>query len=392
MGILFMFNGTYPDGMAMSKRLHLYGKALLENGISPHIVFPVNTNSKRSGCHEGIHYSSFKSPMVSRRFILQLINDLYAAFYFAGHGYRLAKKYNVFFVSGFGWFAGFLLTLAIHLRNARIIFEVNENPYSPEGGRLDPVWVRKVRRQLMLNLTFKFTDGFIVISEKLEKLINGIRKKSAYVLKVPILIDDAYKVITNRFAEDQPYILHAGALSETKDGMIAVFEAFAKACKQTAIPLKFILTIKVMQPQLMRKIELIIKNNDLGGRVIFKGLLSEKELDELRASCAMAIVNKPSNWQNDYNFPTKLGELLSAGVPVIVSSTGEMCKYLKDEETALFVPADDSDAIACKILQILNNPDLASNIRHNGKELAKNSFHYKNHSRKLAEFFNEIAP
>jgi glycosyltransferase involved in cell wall biosynthesis len=146
-----------------------------------------------------------------------------------------------------------------------------------------------------------------------------------------------------------------------------------------------------MQRGLLQKIESIINTNGLKDRVVFKGQLSKKELDELRNSCTLAIVNKPSNWQNDYNFPTKLGELMIAGIPVIASSTGEMGKYLKDNETAFIVPANDIDAIAEKILFIVNNPDIATIIGQNGKNFALEKFNFLNYSDKLTAFFKSVA-
>jgi glycosyltransferase involved in cell wall biosynthesis len=390
MRVLFLFNGVYPEGMAMSNRLHLYAKGLLANGVQVDVVIPSNKRSYTSGFYEGIKFSTIKNPIIFQNYFLCQINSVFAAFYYAKYCFYLAKNYDVFLIPGFGWFSALLMIVSTHMGGSRIVMEVNENPYAPEGGRLDPVWIRRIRRQLMLYLPFQFTDGFIVISESLEKLIKNYKKKNARIIKIPIIIDKSSETLSGSKIIEFPFILHAGALSETKDGVIAVFEAFSKACKQLKVPLRFILTIKVMQPGLLQKIESIINTNGLKDRVIFKGQLSKKELDDLRNSCTLAIINKPSNWQNDYNFPTKLGELMLAGIPVIASSTGEMGKYLMDNETAFIVPANDIDAIAEKILFIVNNPDIATRVGQNGKNFALKKFNFLSYSNELAAFLKAL--
>ena len=390
MRVLFLFNGVYPEGMAMSNRLHLYAKGLLANGVQADVVIPSNKRSYASGFYEGINFSTIKNPIIFQNYFLHQINSVFAAFYYAKYCFYKAKKYDVFLIPGFGWFSALLMIISTHMGGARIVMEVNENPYAPEGGRLDPVYIRRIRRQLMLYLPFQFTDGFIVISESLEKLVTKYKKNNAQIIKIPIIIDKSSDTFSGLKTIEFPFILHAGALSETKDGVIAMFEAFSKACKQLKVPLRFVFTIKVMQPGLLQKIESIINTNGLKDRVIFKGQLSKKELDDLRNSCTMAIINKPSNWQNDYNFPTKLGELMLSGTPIIASSTGEMGKYLKNNETAFIVPANDIDAIAEKILFIINNPDVANRVGQNGKIFALQKFKFLHYSNELTAFFKAL--
>lgn len=375
----------------MSKRLHLYGKSLLEKNIHPDVIFPSGDLPSVSGCYEGINYRSFKIPLFQKPYMPRQLSAFFAAFLYGRICYQFSKSYSVIFIAGFGWFALFFIIVGSHLGGARVILEVNENPYSPEGGRLDPLWIRKLRRGLMLNVPFKYADGFLVISEPLKSLVNRYRRKNSLIAKVPILTEKPSEMrIASRNLE-HPFILHAGALSETKDGVTAVFKAFLEACKGTKLPLRFILTLNVISTSLRKRIETIISDKEFKDRIIFKGYITGKELDDLRCSATMAIVNKPSNWQNDFNFPTKLGELLANGVPVIASSNGEMGRYLKNNENAFLVKANDSEAMTSQILFILNNPEMAAKVGENGKKLAKEYFCYDNYSDLLAEIFNSLS-
>ena len=390
MRILALYNGIYPGGMAMSNRLHFYCKALIAKGEDIEIVVPSNESISNNGYHDGVKYFYLQDPVKFRKHILLKINNFIAAFIYARYCFLSAKKYDILFIPGFGWFTAFLMILGTHLGGAKVVLEVNENPNMPEGGRLDPRWLRKIHRQLMLNITFRFTDGFIVISKSLEQLVEKYKKKSAPIVRIPI-ITDKIKESSRVFDKTSvPFILHTGALSETKDGVEAMFHAFAKAAGRTDIPIKFILTNKIAHNKLLQKIDKTIKVNKLEERVVFLGHIPKLELEEYRISCLTTIINKPVNEQNLYNFPTKLGEFLSYGIPVIASSTGEMGSFLKDKENAFIVPPNDSDAIAEKILYILDHPDEALKIGKAGKALAEKEFYFMNHSKKLADFFKTI--
>lgn len=389
--ILAIYNGIYPDGMAMSNRLHLYCKALISAGVDIEIVVPSDKSIASKNYYDGIQYFYLKDPIKFHKHFLLKINSFIAAFIYANFCFQNAKKYNVLFIPGFGWFASLLMILGSHLGGAKVVLEVNENPYSPEGGRLDPKWLQRIHRKCILNITFRFTDGFIVISKSLEQLVEKFKKKSAPIVTIPI-ITDKIKESSRVFDKTSvPFILHTGALSETKDGVEAMFHAFAKAAGRTDIPIKFILTNKIAHHKLLQKIDNIIKINKLEDRVVFLGHIPKSELEEYRCSCLTTIINKPVNEQNLYNFPTKLGEFLSCGIPVIASSTGEMGSFLNDKETAFIVSPNDVDAIAAEILFILNNPEEAFKVGKAGKVLAEKEFYFMNHAQKLLDFFKTIA-
>ncbi len=390
MKVILFYNGSYPDGMAMSNRIHLYGRCLHATGIEVEIIIPSKTKDSKKGTHVDIPFSSVKSPLFFRNYLLLQLNAFFAAFIYAYYSFCFSKRAEVVFICGFGWFSSILAGIATHIGGAKIVMEVNENPYAPEGGKLDTVWVRKIRRFWMLNTAYKLMDGFIVISEKLEKLVYQHKKKRAFILKVPILVEKPVELNTVPEKPEIPCILHTGALSETKDGISAVFEGFARAHLKLNGALKFILTQKRMHPALGRKISDIEKKYELQNSIQFTGHLSKKEVEQLRMTCALTIINKPSNWQNDYNFPTKLGEYMVSGIPMIVTATGELKKHLNDSVTAFLVPENDPDAIAEKIIYIIKNPIIAKSVGQAGKDYALRNFYYMNYTEDMKRFFTNV--
>lgn len=395
MKVLFFYNGSYPRGMAMTRRLHLYAKALQEAGSQVEIVVPGRRGSDNQQ-YEGVPYRVLASPVVGRSYWMRQALGAFWALMYARTCKCWSRQGKLIFLCGFGWWTSLCMLITLRFSGGKSILEVNENPYAPEGGRLDPAWLRSWRRFLVLRLVFPLANGFVVISEKLETLVRRHKRSAAQILRVPVLAncDETFeqvngsppdKVATN----GSPYLLHAGALSETKDGVLAVFEAFAQV--NEVVPLDFYLTSPVMAPALARKVEALLEKSGLTQRVHFTGLLSTQALAQLRRGSALAVVNKPLNWQNSYNFPTKLAEYLSDGIPLVISSGGEMARFLQHEKHALVVRPNDAADLAHCMLRILKEPELAASLSLAGKELAEESLHYQKHSPALYAFFRRVA-
>ena len=387
MKIRVFYAGEYPNGFTpMSRRLHYYMKAMLSKGVDVEIVMPTPKCRER-GKHEGVPYSFVIVPQPTR-FNKRKISREYAQIC-----RDLAKHCDIVFpICGDTNYRIKLITKAIHSEGKKIVIEQNENPYSFFGGRLDFQWIMNINRKIFLKYRVPQIDGFIVISSPLFNLMSLYKNSGAEIVRIPILSD--VEKLDGKFHKERedniPYILHAGTISEYKDGIIAIFEAFALAHKRLNGKIKFILTTKVGFPRLLSKINSIIKDNNLQDYVEFKGLIPKEELDKLRDGCTLAIINKPSNAQNDYNFPTKLSELLPAEVPVIVSNTGEMSKFFIDGKNVYLVEPNNVTQIADKIVQIIQNPDEAKRIAKNGRALAEQEFNYLNHTDSLYSFFKNV--
>jgi len=96
---------------------------------------------------------------------------------------------------------------------------------------------------------------------------------------------------------------------------------------------------------------------DIKNRIIFTGRLNRNEVAK-------------------YGFPIKLGEYLSTGKPVIVTSVGDIPLFLKDGENAYISKPDDVASFANKLNDCLSDPFKASYIGKKGEELVYREFNY----------------
>ena len=79
------------------------------------------------------------------------------------------------------------------------------------------------------------------------------------------------------------------------------------------------------------------------------------------------------NTSNTDNMPIALIEACAMGLPVVTTKVGGIPEIFTDNETALFVAPDDDEAMAGRILELLNAPEIAARLSRNGRDLAMKS-------------------
>ena len=394
MRLFFILKNTYPKGMASTARVHAYGKGLKKLISNIQVLLPISVeahgskqrNKFKEGFDDnGIYYKYMSgSSLRGNNIIKRQINDqygyLHTLLYLLTH---LRKNDQVIVYEG-GWFWQLMCIIAVHLKGATVAMELNELPYV--FGQQTKKTIAK--RQRMLKHVFPRYDQFIVISDTLQQLAHQYAPISK-VIKVPIIVEDLIDSVTkDKSPFDKPYILHAGTLNQSKDGILGLIEAFGKVCQQTDIPIHYLFTGYLERSPQRDYIKKLLMQYHIEDRVKFLGYLEESELRQYQQHCSLCIINKYKTLQNKYCFSTKLGEYLAFARPVIMTNVGEAMNYLKDEENAYLVEPNDTDSMANKILYILYHPDEAAKIGNSGRELAMNVFNCDVQAKRLVSFFS----
>ncbi len=97
---------------------------------------------------------------------------------------------------------------------------------------------------------------------------------------------------------------------------------------------------------------------------------------------------RPDNIQAKGGFPTKLGEYLATGNPVVITDVGEHTEYLTDGESAYISNPDNPTHFAEKLLQASKDLIISNKIGLNGKKIATQFFNNQIQSEKLYHFLN----
>ncbi len=370
MRILFVIYGRYPSPDASSKRIANYISALHAEKIRVDVL-PV----------------AFKKGSSLRLFFLEFFIPFLVFF----KVFFKASHYSSVYVYGFGWLSKLLIIFSCRLKRKPVAIEVNEKPFSINGGSRRDIILKyfvPINEFCLKNIVFPLVDGFLVISDKLHEYVSEFKKSSAIVCKIPILVDyEYYQREISKPNCSVPYILNSARLNDHKDGIINVFKAFARLINQEGIDLYFYLTSSIAPKAITQRIEDIIRENKLKTRVIFLGDLDENTLLSYQKHCSMLVLNKVDSLQNRHNFATKLGEYMALGIPIITSRVGEVINFLTDEVSCLYIDPQNHNDIAEAMMRILRDKDFAHNIGQEGKRIARLEFDFVRQSKKINEFF-----
>ena len=261
--------------------------------------------------------------------------------------------------------------------------ELNELPYGTESETKTNIRKRKE----MLNKAFPLYDGFLAISTALEQLALQYNPK-AKTLKIPIITEDYPEPPANK--EKEIYLFHSGSLSEQKDGILGMIEAFGEATQCISQPIKYYLTGNLKDSPHAKEIKQIIKRYHIEDKIIFLGFLKEDKLREYQRNCYLTIINKYDTQQNKYCFSTKLAEYLAFKRPVIITNIGEASYYLKDNVNAFIVSPHNPHLIAEKIIEAINNPEKAKKIGEEGYKLVTEDFNCEFQAKRMIKFFHDL--
>ena len=169
------------------------------------------------------------------------------------------------------------------------------------------------------------------------------------------------------------YITYCGTLSLYKDGVDDLIKSFGIFSKSN--PEYILQLIGDFQSEAVKEtLYSLVDELGLTNKIIFKGRVCSKEMPQLLVDSDILVLARPDNAQAQYGFPTKLGEYLATGNPVVVTSVGDIPLFLKNKENALLAAPNDPESFASQLEWIIMNKQEAALIALRGKELIKSVF------------------
>ena len=398
MKIHFYINTSFPFGMAAAKRRLCYAKGLMNEG---HIVdvlvcqkcfdLTADDGFPEEGIYKGINYKyvcgKFKHDPKKKllRGLDYFFLDYIHSFFFALKNIHSNEIVYVYF---YPIFLQILILLAAKIKNAKVVKETCEHPSAL--GKVHSKW-HKLCKWFEYNFVMPHYDGFIAISRDLNRFVEKYKSKKAKSIVVPILVEDPFwdKDITNLKNEyNVPYIIHTGTMLEQKDSISKILNAFARLKKETNTKCRLVFT----GPQGTEKCSYLpmIKKLGIEDDLDLLGLVSTERVASLQHFATMTIIYKSDNLQTRNCFPTKLGEMLICGTPVITTTIGDANLYLEDKKSALIFNPDDEDTLIKYMKFLLDNPEKAREIGLKGKEVAMRFFDPIFQGRRLSEFYMNL--
>ena len=394
--ILIAAEEPFPIGMAATNRIVSLARGFHEAGVPLHVVLlrPLErpergiVNRDVSGSYLGIPYEYAAGTTVrAGSFIkrrMQVVRGMLRSISIARSFVRPGEQTALLMYSGGLTFIIFHFLLCRWLGMTYVI-DKSEFPFvlrkkSPAG---------KFYARLYTSYCYRLFDVMLVMTKPLERYFRGRIRKNAKLLHVPMTVE------ISRFLENASpiknghrYVAYCGFLGDNKDGVPILIEAFALVLKNHR-DLKLYVIGDSPGTDDLERLKRLAADLHIENNVVFTGRVHRDEMPKYLCNASVLALARPSSLQSEGGFPTKLGEYLSTGNPVVVTAVGDIPLYLHDGENGFVAEPDSARSFADKLDFVLGHPDIAREVGAQGRRLALDTFDYRVQARRIVSFLAE---
>ena len=266
--------------------------------------------------------------------------------------------------------------LATWTARVPLILEKSEYPFV--YARSTTAW-QALYRSLYTRYVFRLFDGAIVISTMLHDYFSQHLRARAPVLRIPILVDAAD--FPPPSAQGSDYVLFLGTLAHAGEveSLVSAFSTLASTHPNTTLAIAGSGSA-TDEARILR----CAAESGITERIRFLGQVPSDDVPSLVMSARALALPRPSGTFSTAGFPTKLGEYLASGRPVVVTATGDIPLYLTNSVDSLLVRPDDPGAFAEALAVALDDPSAAA-LGRRGRETALREFNPVTHMRTVVE-------
>lgn len=239
--------------------------------------------------------------------------------------------------------------------------------------------LKRLNLFLYLNIFIPQCDHIFVISTALREFFSTLPKVKRGNVPVSILNmlveTDRYQKSNKTEVTSYKDVVYVGTMYGDKDGVYNLIRAFGLIMDK--IPeARLILVGDDKRKAQMAKVISALKSITDRSRVVFTGAINRMDvINKINNSYCLALA-RPDNIQAKFGFPTKLGEYLTTGRPVVVTAVGDIPLFLKDGDNAFIAEPDNIQSFASKLEECLSDEAMASAIGERGQKLVKEQFDY----------------
>lgn len=141
--------------------------------------------------------------------------------------------------------------------------------------------------------------------------------------------------------------------------------------------------------RLLNRYQTVCSELGISDTVNFLGKLPHKEVISHYHEAHAFLLPRPFRPYSQAGFPSKLGEYLATGKPVITTGTGDIPMYLEDGISAYVVMDDSPEAFANRTVEAVGHSK-AYDIGQKGAKIAKKSFSIEATARRIESFFKSL--
>lgn len=363
----------FPEGMAATIRILTYCKGLQANGVDTE-VFSFRwlaDNDPAPSCGEviGVKYKTSHRWDTGKGRIHKILVDKTLIYFKAVRDIVRSHRENPldYVILSFDSIANLAFFVpALRLCGIKLVFICDEFPQAIRNLKHDIPFFHKIAyRILSLGIEKRIT-----MTGELERFYNQFGVRPTHQM-CSVLDTDRFDGV-RRQAVEKPYLCYMGNMQLAKDNVDNIIEAFALlADRYPELELHLYGTPGASDKALLQS---VIDRHGLEARVLLKGRAGYESVPQILANATLLVTSQPDTRRAEGGFPTKMAEYMMSHTPMLVTDVGEICRYVKDGETAFVVAPADPVAYSERVADILDDPESAKCIAENAYEYASANF------------------
>ncbi len=385
--IYIIIDFSFPNGLAGASRVLSYAKGFSSHGTDVNVLCIRKTesyknviNKNANGIFHGIYYKYLsRSPIKSKYFLFRGVDKILMAIRLFSYSLIHFDNNSTVIFYSLLTHAAIILKLVSFIKGYGLLKEENEHPVVRERVKTT------TQAYFFRKFHYRLFDGILVITQSLSNYF----KRGSFnkpILHVPMLVD------LDRFdlqVEKCKSITYCGMLSDAKDGLSILLKSFAEISPEFP-EYKLRLIGEAYSSMELLYFTKLIKDLLISEKVVFLGRLLSDEIPAEISKSTVLVLPRPDSIQAQNGFPTKLGEYLATGIPVIVTAVGEIPDYLTDGKDAFIANPGDIESLSENLRESLINPERSVNIGKEGRIIAEKYFDYKKQTKRILSFLREI--
>ena len=358
----------YQPGSAATNRIFAYARGFVTQGVNVSLILGNQTQYEAPllGKEENIKVYMVQAPHGYKlnRAMANKVKELYK---------DESSAILIYGTPALCWF--------LPKSKYNIFYECTEIPFYGRKKTFSS-WLKE---EIKVYLSRRAT-GMLVISKALVKYFKG---KDINNIAVINMFVDSQRFENVKTDTKEKYIAYCGTISPFKDGVDCLIKAFACfVSSHTDYKLKIIGKFESADAE--NTLTELVESLNISNSVEFTGKVKPIDMPQLLCGSQMLALARPDNEQAKYGFPTKLGEYLATGKPVVITQVGEIGDFLKDMVNCRMVEPGKPEAFADCLSWVADNHEDALEIGEAGRLLTLSEFSSKVQSKKALAFMNSF--
>ncbi|MDO9254594.1 MAG: glycosyltransferase family 4 protein [Bacteroidales bacterium] len=388
MRIIFVSSGQYPNGGAATNRHLAYAKGLVELGYEVEFVLLVEQKwNEQEILDQGIKFTCVPEGLQNKSSKIAKFKLFYNTIVKANKIILSAhQKQKISSLILLDTRIEILIPLINNAKKLgiKVFHERTEYPFIYGGKTI----IGKLVLFIYLKFVLQKFDGLYVINNALKKYFLELTKNKIEIIVINMIVDSSrFEIAKNKSTDSLKKITYCGSIEGDKDGIPILIESFSLIAKEFPLARLQLITAS-RNPIIRQSMFILAQKYGIVDRFSIRGPLDRNQIPRELCDSDILALSRPDNAQAEGGFPTKLGEYLATGNPVVITNVGEINLFLSDGLNAFVAEPNSAEKFADKLREALLSKK-ADQIGIEGRKLVYNAFNYLQQAKILADFFEK---